>query len=105
MIEFVAVVTTLLTFTPLTLAVVSVVVELADFDEDPHAVAAIASQDPGPVSFTRLSARRPVASYLASAAAPFGNGWELFALIALIFSVCVFVAGLLQERRGARRPA
>ena len=66
------------------------------------AVAAIASQDPGPVSGPRLSARHPLASYLALAAAPFGNGWELFALVALIYSACLFVWGLRDARRRAR---
>ena len=63
------------------------------------AVAAIASQDPGPVSFPRMSVRHPLASYQALADAPFGNGLELFALVASIFAVCIFVAG----RRPARR--
>ena len=64
------------------------------------AVAAIASQDPGPASFPRLSARHPLASYRALAAAPFGNGVELSGLVAFIFAVCIFAAG----RRHARRP-
>jgi hypothetical protein len=63
------------------------------------AVAAIASQDPGPAAFPRISAQDPLASYRALAAAPFGNGLELFALTAVIFAVCIFVAG----RRHARR--
>ena len=62
------------------------------------AVAAIASQDPGAVAFPRLSARHPMASYRALADAPFGNGLELFALVALIYFACIFVAGW---RRGA----
>jgi hypothetical protein len=66
------------------------------------AVAAIASQDPGPVTFPRLQARHPLASYLALAAAPFGDGWELFALIALIYSACLFVWGLRDARRHDR---
>jgi hypothetical protein len=64
------------------------------------AVAAIATQDPGPAMVPRLSARHPLASYLGLAAAPFGNGWELFALVALICAVCIFAAGW----RDARRP-
>lgn len=64
------------------------------------AAAAIASQDPGPAMFPHLSARDPVASYRALAAAPFGNGLELFGLVAFIFAVCIFVAGW----RHARRP-
>ena len=63
------------------------------------AVAAIASQDPGPVAFPRLSARHPVASYRALADAPFGNGLELFALTAFIYFVCIFVAGWRRARR------
>ena len=63
------------------------------------AVAAIASQDPGPVPFPRLSARDPLASYRALAAAPFGSGLELFALVASIFAVCIFVAGWRKARR------
>jgi hypothetical protein len=64
------------------------------------AVAAIASQDPGPVPFPRLSARDPLASYRALADAPFGNGLELFGVVAFIFAVCIFVDGW----RHARRP-
>ena len=63
------------------------------------AVAAIASQDPGPATFPRMPARRPLACYLALAAAPFGNGWELFALVATIYSVCLFAWGLRDARR------
>jgi len=64
------------------------------------AVAAIASQDPGPAPFPRVSARHPLAAYMALAAAPTGSGLELFALVASIFAVCIFVAGW----RHARRP-
>ena len=63
------------------------------------AVAAIASQDPGPASFPRLSPRHPLAAYMALAAAPFGNGLELFALVAFIFAVCIFVTGWRKARR------
>jgi hypothetical protein len=63
------------------------------------AVAAIARNDPGPAAFPRLSARHPLASYLALAAAPFGNGLELFIMVAFIFAVCIFVAGWLHARR------
>ena len=52
------------------------------------AVAAIARLDPGPAAFPHMSARHPVASYMALAAAPFGNGWELFALVAFIYGAC-----------------
>jgi hypothetical protein len=63
------------------------------------AVAAIASQDPGPVSFPHLSARHALASYRALADAPTGNGLELFALVAFIFAACIFVAGWRHPRR------
>jgi len=63
------------------------------------AVAAIASQDPGPEAFPRLPARDPLASYRALADAPFGNGLELSGLVAFIFAVCIFVAGWLRARR------
>ena len=63
------------------------------------AVAAIASQDPGPAAFPRISARHPLTSYRALADAPTGNGAELFALVAFIFAVCVFVAGWRHARR------
>ena len=64
------------------------------------AVAAIARNDPGPATFPRISVRHPLASYRALADAPFGNGVELFALVAFIYAVCIFVAGW----RHARRP-
>jgi hypothetical protein len=37
---------------------------------------------------------------MALAAAPFGSGLELFALVAFIFAACIFVVGW----RHARRP-
>ena len=64
------------------------------------AVAAIASQDPGPATFPPMSGRHPLASYRALADAPLGNGLELFALVAFIYFACIFVAGW----RHARRP-
>ena len=63
------------------------------------AVAAIASQDPGPAAFPRISAQDPLASYRALAGAPTGNDLELFALVAFIFAVCIFVAGWRHARR------
>ena len=63
------------------------------------AVAAIASQDPGSAAFPRISAQDPLASYWALADAPTGNGLELFALVAFIFAVCIFVAGWRHARR------
>ena len=62
------------------------------------AVAAIASQDPGLAAFPRISARHPLTSR-ALAGAPTGNGAELFALVAFIFAVCIFVAGWRHARR------
>jgi hypothetical protein len=32
--------------------------------------------------------RHPAASYVTLAAAPAGNGWELFALVAFIYGAC-----------------
>lgn len=68
------------------------------------AIAAIASQDPGPVAFPRLSARHPLAAYVALAAAPFGNAVELFVLTEVIFTACIFVAGWRRARRSRRTP-
>jgi hypothetical protein len=53
----------------------------------------------GPAAPLHLSARHPVASYLALAAAPAGNGWKLFAVVALVFTGCFLVS----FRRRARR--
>ena len=69
------------------------------------AVAAVASQDPGPVAFPGLSIRHPLASYRALAAAPFGNGLELFALVAFIYAACIFIASWRHERRRHRGTA
>jgi hypothetical protein len=69
------------------------------------AVAAIASQDPGPVAFPRLSVRDPLASYRALADAPFGNGLELFALVAFIYAGCILIASWRHERRQERGKA
>ena len=60
--------------------------------------AAIASQDPGPAAFPRMSARHLLASYRALAGAPTGNGLELFALVAFIFAVCIFIVGWRHAR-------
>ena len=57
------------------------------------AVAGLAHFDPGRVAFPHLSPRHLVASYMALADAPFGNGLELFALVAVIFAACFLVAG------------
>ena len=52
---------------------------------------------PGPLDLTW---RHPAASYVTLAAAPAGNGWELLAVVALIYAVYIFVAAW----RYARRP-
>jgi hypothetical protein len=64
------------------------------------AVSGLACLDPGPAPFPRVSPRHPLAAYMALAAAPFGNGLELFALVAFIFAAVILVAGW----RHARRP-
>ena len=64
------------------------------------AVALIARQDPGPAVFPSLSVRQPLVSYRALADAPFGNGAELFALVAFIYFGCFLVAGLWHARHG-----
>jgi hypothetical protein len=69
------------------------------------AVAAVASQDPGPVAFPRMSIRHPLASYLALGAAPFGNGLVLFALVGFIYAACIFIASWRYERRQQRGTA
>ncbi len=56
----------------------------------------------GPVPPLHLSVHHPVASYLALAAAPTGNGLELFAVVAFIYAVCLFLAGW-RHARGDRR--
>jgi hypothetical protein len=63
------------------------------------AVSGLACLDPGPAPFHRVSPRHPMAAYMALAAAPFGNGLELFAVVASIFAVCIFVAGWRHARR------
>lgn len=55
----------------------------------------------GPAGPLHLTWRHPAASYVTLAAAPAGHGWELLALVALIYAVCIFAAGW----RHARRPA
>jgi len=56
----------------------------------------------GPVPALHLSVHHPVASYLALAAAPTGNGLELFAVVAAIYAACLFLAGWHRARRGQR---
>ena len=52
----------------------------------------------GPLPDPHPSWHHPVASYLALAAAPTGNGAELFAAVAVIYALCLFRAA----RRRAR---
>jgi hypothetical protein len=53
----------------------------------------------GPAGPLHLTWRHPAASYLALAAAPAGNGWELFAVVAFIYAACFLVAGWRHARR------
>ena len=63
------------------------------------AVTGLACLDPSPSwGFPVLSARHPLASYTALAAAPLGSGWELFALVAFILAACFLVSALRQRR-------
>ncbi len=62
---------------------------------------AVAAAAIGPAPPLHLSVRHPVASYLALAAAPTGNGAELFAVIAVIYAVCLVRAA--RRRARARR--
>ena len=64
------------------------------------AVALVAREMPGRVPFPHLSPRHLAASYMALADAPFGNGLELFALVAVIFAACFLVAGWWHEHHG-----
>jgi hypothetical protein len=40
------------------------------------------------------------ADYAQLAAAPAGNGWELFAVVAAIYALCLLVSGWRRQRRG-----
>ena len=51
---------------------------------------AVAAATMGPVPPLHLSWHHPVASYLALAAAPTGNAAELFAVVAVIYALCLF---------------
>jgi hypothetical protein len=64
------------------------------------AVTGLACLDPAPSwGFPALSARHPLASYTALAAAPLGSFWETFALVAFILAACFLVSGLRRRRR------
>ena len=57
----------------------------------------------GPAPALHLDWHHPVASYLALAAAPAGNAAELFAVTAVIYTVCLFTAARRRARtRGDR---
>ena len=52
----------------------------------------------GPADPLPLDWRHPAASYVLLAAAPAGNGWELFAVVAVIYAACFLVAGWRHAR-------
>ena len=47
----------------------------------------------GPAGPLHLTWRHPAASYVTLAAAPVGNGSELFAVVASIYAACFLLAG------------
>jgi hypothetical protein len=53
----------------------------------------------GPAAPLHLS-RDLASDYAQLAAAPTGNGWELFAVVAVIYALCLLVSGWRQLRRG-----
>jgi hypothetical protein len=53
----------------------------------------------GPSAPLHLTWQRPLASYVALAAAPTGKAWELFIVTGTIFAACFLVAGLRQRHR------
>ena len=55
----------------------------------------------GPAGPLHLTWRHPAASYAALTAAPTGNGWELFAVVAAIYALCLLVSGWRRHRRGS----
>lgn len=67
-------------------------------------VALIARHDPGRATVPHLPARDPLASYRALADAPFGNGLELFALVAFLYFACFLAAGWRHARHGPPPP-
>ena len=54
----------------------------------------------GPAAPLHLSLHHPLASYATLAGAPTGNGWELFAVVAVIYALCLLVSGWRRQRRG-----
>ena len=57
----------------------------------------------GPAPALHLDWHHPVASYLALAAAPTGNGWALFAVLSVIYMLALLVAGWRKAHREGRR--
>lgn len=53
----------------------------------------------GPAGPLDLTWRHPAASYVVLAAAPTGNAWELFAVVAVVFGACFLVTGWRHARR------
>ena len=53
----------------------------------------------GPAGPPHLIWRHPAASYVMLAAAPAGHAWDVFALVALIYSACLVAWGLRDARR------
>ena len=53
----------------------------------------------GPAPALHLDWHHPVAAYLALAAAPTGNGLELFAVVAFIYALCLFLSGWRRAKR------
>lgn len=53
----------------------------------------------GPAGPVRLGRDLP-ADYARLASAPTGNGWELFAVIAVIYAACLLISAWRRQRRG-----
>jgi len=60
-------------------------------------VASDATSNPRPP--LHLSVHHLVASYLALASAPTGNGWALFAVLSVIYMLALLVSGWRKARR------
>jgi len=59
----------------------------------------LAAATTGPVPRLHLSWHHPLASYAALASAPTGIGWELFAVLSVIYTLCLLVAGWRKGRQ------
>ena len=59
-------------------------------------MADLAIGPPGPLRMTR----NLPSDYAQLAAAPTGNGWDLFAVVAVIYAACLLVSGWRRQRRG-----